>query len=251
MLKKISILNDNYIWIIYNIYKECVIIDPGTSNDVIKTIIKEKWTPIAILLTHKHKDHINGVEKIKKKYPEIIIYGPSEINHIPIDIIVYEGMVIKLLYRKFIVLFTPGHTYGHVSYYSNPYIFCGDVIFSGGCGYVDNNQYIEMYNSIKKILSLPNNTLLCCSHEYTLSNLIFSISIVPDDIEIKKYYILVKKKIKTKKSTLPTLLLYERKINLFLRTHETILKKSIGISDKSNSFKTFVALRLKKNLFKK
>ncbi|CAL4321181.1 hydroxyacylglutathione hydrolase [Buchnera aphidicola] len=249
ILEKIPILNNNYVWVLYDSDKYCIIIDPGSSDRVIETIKKNKWHPVAILLTHAHIDHTGGVLNIKKKYPNIIVYGPYETRKYNINIIVNGGEVIRILKRNFFVFFTPGHTMGHVSYYSPPYIFCGDVLFSGGCGNVEKNNYLDMYNSIKKISSLPNSTFLCCTHEYTFSNIKFSLSILPNDIELNRYYLSVEKKIKIDQCTLPSLIFYEKKINLFLRTGEFFLKQSIGMDKNSNSFETFVKLRLMKNLY--
>lgn len=163
--------------------------------------------------------------------------------------VVQKGDKIKLLENEIDVFFTPGHTLGHVSYYLKPYIFCGDTLFSGGCGRVFENRFFDMYQSINFIKSLPKKTILCCSHEYTLSNLIFSMSILPFDKKIKKYYKKTKKIISKNKKSLPVTLETEKKINIFLRTKEKIIKKSMGLKISTSSFEVFVLLRKKKDIF--
>lgn len=247
-LTKISILNDNYVWILFNHKKHCIIIDPGESEITLREIKLKKFYLIAILLTHNHFDHVGGVEKILKKFPNTIVFGPRETIKFNINKIVKNGDVIKLLNKKIYVFFTPGHTLGHVSYYLKPYLFCGDVLFSGGCGRVFQEKYFDMYQSIQLINTFPRKTLLCCSHEYTLSNLYFSMSILPNDLLIKKYFKKVKNIIFNNQSSLPVYLFFERKINIFLRTDDIFLKNFLNLKKKS-SFEVFKYLRLKKDFF--
>ncbi|QCI24327.1 hydroxyacylglutathione hydrolase [Buchnera aphidicola (Muscaphis stroyani)] len=247
-LKEVFILHDNYVWILYDVNHFCIIVDPGESESVINFIEIRKLKPISILLTHNHIDHVKGVKNIIKKYSNVTVYGPYETRKNNVHKIVYAGDKLTLLNRIFTVFLTPGHTLGHVSYYVMPYLFCGDTLFSGGCGRIYKNNYIKMYNSIKIISSFPENTLICCSHEYTLSNLTFSMLILSNDIKIKRYYNKMLKRTKKNKKTIPSFLKEEKVINLFLKTHEETVKKSVGLSKENSSFETFVRLRLIKNL---
>jgi len=154
-----------------------------------------------------------------------------------------------LLKSEIHVFLTPGHTLGHVSYYLKPYIFCGDTLFSGGCGRVFKNKFFDMYQSINFIKSLPKKTILCCSHEYTLSNLNFAMSILPFDKKIKKYYKKIKKHISQNKTSLPVSLETEKKINIFLRTNEKTIKKAMGLKKDTSSFEVFILLRKEKDDF--
>lgn len=249
LLKNIPILTDNYVWIIYNTYNFCIIIDPGLSDLVIQTVEKNKWHPIAILLTHNHQDHTGGVKNIVNRYSNIMVFGPLETKTNYVNQIVTQGDRIIILDKIFHVFFTPGHTSGHVSYYSKPYLFCGDTLFSGGCGRVYKKQYLEMYRSLKLIKSFPDNTIVCCSHEYTLLNLNFSISILPNDKMIALFLKRIKKIIDSGKSSLPSYVLFEKRINIFLRTNEFCLKKSMGLKESCSDFEVFVNLRLKKDCF--
>jgi len=249
ILKKVRILIDNYVWILFDIYGFCIIIDPGLSGPVIQEITKKKWHPVAILLTHNHIDHTGGVKKIVKHYPNIKVFGPDETKECGVNKIVIGGDKIVILDKVFYVFFTPGHTLGHVSYYIAPYIFCGDTLFSAGCGRIYKEKYLDMYRSIKLISSLPNNTMLCCSHEYTLSNLNFSMFLLPNDNLIKLYLKKVKMRLEKFKSSLPSYLFFERKINIFLRTREYGLKKSLGLKSSCSSLEVFIKMRIKKDFW--
>lgn len=249
ILTNIRVLNDNYIWILYDINNFCIIIDPGVSKEVIKKIKEKKLYPIAILLTHNHIDHVGGVKNIVQEYSNITVFGPEETKKFNVNKVVKNKDIIKLLKKEINVFFTPGHTLGHVSYYLKPYIFSGDTLFSGGCGRVFNNKFIHMYRSINFIKSLPKNTFLCCSHEYTLSNLTFALSILPFDRAIKSYYKRVKKILSYQERIPPVDLNFERKINIFLRTNENIVKKMIGLSEEKSDFEVFVELRKRKDKF--
>ncbi|QIQ41279.1 MAG: hydroxyacylglutathione hydrolase [Buchnera aphidicola (Aphis urticata)] len=249
ILTSITALENNYIWILYDKNNSCIIIDPGVSKIVIKKIVKKKWKPKAILLTHHHQDHIGGVKNILKIYPKIIVFGPQETKKFNVHKIIQGGDTIHLLEKDIDIISTPGHTLGHISYYLKPYLFCGDTIFSAGCGKVFQNNYISMYNSIQLIKSFPGNTILCCSHEYTLSNLNFSMYCLPKDKNIKYYYKKVQKKIFLRKNIFPFYLNNEKKINIFLRTNECFLKKTMGFKKNKDDFEVFCYLRKNKDIF--
>ncbi|WP_343154471.1 hydroxyacylglutathione hydrolase [Buchnera aphidicola] len=249
MLINICALKDNYIWILYTRNNSCIIVDPGISEIVINKIIQKKLCPKAILLTHEHQDHTDGVKIILEKYPEIVVFGPEEIKNCHVHQIVKAGDTIRLLNNNIDIFSTPGHTLGHISYYLKPYLFCGDTIFSSGCGRVFQNNYLYMYNSIQLIKSFPNQTILCCAHEYTLANLIFAMHILPKDRNLIKYYKKIKKKIFLKKNIFPCYLYNEKKVNIFMRTDEFYLKKWINFKKNKNSFEIFCYLRKYKDFF--
>ncbi|WP_392563167.1 hydroxyacylglutathione hydrolase [Orbus sturtevantii] len=236
----IPALKDNYIWLLGNTQKQVVIIDPGESTPVINYMTTHQLSPIAILLTHHHNDHIDGVIDLQKNYDNLPVFGPDEIN-LPITKI-SQQKTLTIGDFTFDIIAVPGHTLGHLAYYINPYLFCGDTLFSAGCGRVFEGTYTQMLNSLNKLKSLPDNTIVCPAHEYTLSNLKFATHLVPNDIDINAYY----QKIAHDAITLPTTIEIEKKVNLFFRCDDLKLQTEFKIN---NELKLFEFFRTQKNNF--
>lgn len=247
-LISIPVLADNYIWLLTD-SKNTIIIDPGAAKPVINILQKMGQVPDAILLTHHHDDHTAGVADLVSQYPDITVYGPEETRNKGAQKIVTEGTSIQVGHMQFQVIATPGHTLGHVAYYHAPYLFCGDTLFSAGCGRIFEGTPEQMYHSLQKLAALPDDTLVCCAHEYTLSNLRFAHSILPNDNEINQYLKQVEDMRDRGQSTLPSNLALEKQINLFLRCNENIFigNKAI-IGNKITPLMTFTELRHRKNL---
>lgn len=226
-LNSIPAFQDNYIWIL-NDSDRCIVVDPGEARPVLDALAQNKWQPVAILLTHHHNDHTGGVKEIVRHYPDIAVYGPQETRNKGATHLVSEGDIFSVLGCEFTVFATPGHTAGHVCFYSAPYLFCGDTLFSGGCGRLFEGTPAQMYQSFQKINALPDDTIICCAHEYTLSNMEFAKSILPHDSFINDYYLKVKELRAGKQMTLPVILKNERQINLFLRIDDIDLIKVIS-----------------------
>ncbi|MEX3022635.1 hydroxyacylglutathione hydrolase [Kluyvera sp. STS39-E] len=249
-LNSIPAFQDNYIWVLNDETGRCVIVDPGDAAPVLKAIEQNNWQPEAILLTHHHQDHVGGVADLHKAFPNLIIYGPKETESKGTTKIVADGEKIRVLDQDFHVFATPGHTLGHICFYSAPYLFCGDTLFSGGCGRLFEGTATQMYQSFQKINMLPDETLICCAHEYTLSNMAFALSVLPHDLFINEYYLEVKELRAKKQITLPTTLKKERRINLFLRTDDIDLVNEISKETKLlQSEQRFAWLRSKKDNF--
>jgi len=249
-LNSISAFQDNYIWVLSNEEGRCVIVDPGEAEPVLKAIEQNQWQPEAILLTHHHQDHVGGVAAICAKFPHLVVYGPAETQNKGTTRVVKDGEKILILGLEFSVIATPGHTSGHISLFSFPYLFCGDTMFSGGCGRLFEGTPAQMYQSFKKINALPEDTLICCAHEYTLANMKFAMHILPEDAAIQDYYHKVNELRVKNQKTLPVTLKNERKINLFLRTDDLDLINKI--KEETNMLQPeecFAWLRSKKDDF--
>lgn len=227
-LNSIPAFEDNYIWVLNNDEGRCLIVDPGEAAPVLKAIAENQWQPEAILLTHHHSDHVGGVKELVQKFPQVVVYGPAETQDKGATKVVEDGDSALILGHEFSVFATPGHTLGHICYYSKPYLFCGDTLFSGGCGRLFEGTPTQMYQSLKKINALPDDTLVCCAHEYTLANMKFALSILPHDPSINDYYRKVNELRVKKQITLPVILKNERKNNIFLRTEDTDLINEIN-----------------------
>ena len=238
----IPAFTDNYIWAL-QVDNSITLVDPGDTAPVIK-IIKEKKLKIEdILITHHHFDHTGGLVELKK-YISGKVYGPKNENINGIDIPVTENDLIETLGIEFLTIETPGHTLDHVSFYGKEAgtLFCGDTLFSAGCGRLFEGTYEQLYNSIQKLNKLPDDTKIYCGHEYTLSNLEFVRSQINNDYIEEKYKEISDMRSKNQIS-LPSILGIERKINPFLLEIVPDDIKSLSASD------CFKELRIRKDNF--
>ena len=210
----IPAFTDNYIWCIQKNNKLAVV-DPGDSKELLNLIKDNDLILEDILVTHHHFDHTGGLEDLHKLVNGNI-FGPKESNKF-INKFVSENDEIEVLGNKYKILETPGHTLDHISYYSKDInsVFCGDTLFSGGCGRAFEGTYEQLHNSIQKLNGLPESTLIYAAHEYTIANLEFAYSIHADNAIIS-HLNKAKKMISDNEITLPTKLSLEKKINLFL-----------------------------------
>lgn len=230
-IQAIKALNDNYIWLIeYN--KKAIVIDPALSKPVFEKLHQNKLTLSAIWITHHHHDHIGGVAELKQAYPECTVYSHN--NHkINADIFVDEGDEFECEGIAVQVWKTAGHTSSHLSYLTKIdgilRVFCGDTLFSAGCGRVFDGTIDELFCSFRRFDDLSDQTLFYPAHEYTQSNLEFALSICPPSQYDFIYHYLqqIKKIIQDGGMSLPTSLATERKINLFLQTTNADLVKHL------------------------
>lgn len=243
-LTAVSALADNYIWVLANDQRQAIIIDPGEAAPILAAIKTHRWQPKAILLTHHHADHVGGVAELVAHYPDIPVYGPEETRSKGVTKEVVAGESIELLGQKFMVIATPGHTLGHVVYYAAPYLFSGDTLFSGGCGRLFEGSPEQMFHSLQQINQLPKDTIVCCAHEYTESNLKFAHHLLPNDQFLADYYQKVQKLRANQQITLPTTLETERLINLFLKSDDPDIRQLFAShAEITTAEQRFAALR--------
>ena len=177
---------ENYIWILHD-KKHAWIVDPGESQQVIDYLTEQQLEPQAILNTHRHFDHVDGIADLKKAYPNLKVYGPKN-NPLPlIDIRLEENDVVELTETlRFTVLNTPGHTEDHISFYNEQYLFCADVLFTGGCGRILGGTPKQYAESILKLRALPDELEFYCGHEYTETNLRFAQLVEPENTALQQ-----------------------------------------------------------------
>ena len=247
----IPCLNDNYSYIIHEKETNTVsIVDPSEFEACDKSINKYKKLDF-ILNTHHHVDHVGANIELKKKYKSKILGSDSDKDRIPgIDIFLKDNQKQKIGNLEFKVIFTPGHTKGHIVYFFNKekISFTGDTLFSLGCGRVFEGTYEEMYNSLNKIKSLPLDTKIYCGHEYTKSNLNFCSAYDSRNSLLKKKEIDIQKKLNSNQPTIPSTLEQEIKTNIFLRCNDPDVKQALGLKD-SSEIEVFSKLRDLKDSF--
>ena len=224
--------SDNYIWI-YEEHEKIIIVDPGEAQPVLNYLNAQRLYPDAILLTHKHEDHVGGVKGIVEEYPELAVYGPSEVSHIA-NYIIKDGDTFERLGQTVRVFKTAGHTEEHVSFLVNDLLFCGDALFSAGCGRVFTGDYKAQYDALQRFKELPDEVKVYAGHEYTLTNLQFAQTVMPHSTAIVNELERVKDLDNKGISTLPSTIGHEKEINPFLRA-ET-LEKFIELREKRDIF---------------
>lgn len=244
---------DNYIWTLVDDNSNAALcIDPGQARPVTEYLKFNSLSLDSILLTHHHPDHIDGVQELVSLYPEVKVYGPPD-QRIPyVGQTVVEGDTVNRLNCHFSVLEIPGHTATHICYYEHAHhlLFCGDTLFSAGCGRVFDGSYEQLFASLQRLSELPKQTKVYCGHEYTYQNLRFAAKVEPDNPAIKTE--LAKFKNASYSCSLPSTIGRELKINPFLRVNEPTVSHYALARNKNNNepFSVFRQLRHDKNEFK-
>lgn len=222
-IKPIKSFTDNYIWMIKK-NKDVVVVDPGDAIPVLNFLKEKNLNLKSILITHKHADHIGGIEDLLSHYPNIKIYGPKN-NFNFIYTIVNNDELLKIneLNIEFRVIATPGHTLDHVVFADQDHLFCGDTLFGCGCGKLFEGSYSQMHSSLKTLSKLPPSIKVYCAHEYTKKNIEFALTQDKDN----QYLIDRKRNLIGKDITLPSTLGEELKTNPFLRSKDVTQFKEL------------------------
>ena len=216
----IKCLTDNYSYLVIDSNKNALVVDPSEAKPIIEIIESKKLNLKFILNTHHHFDHVGGNNDLKNKYSAKILGYKNDKDRIPgIDIFLTDNEIWESGEFKAKIIFIPGHTSGHIAFhfYENKFLFSGDTLFSLGCGRIFEGTYEEMYESLKKLKKLPENTKVYCGHEYTLNNSLFCIEYDSKNIKLKNKIFEIEKKVKKKEPTVPTTIKDELACNIFLR----------------------------------
>lgn len=217
----LPVFKDNYIWMIHNAaHNTAIAVDPGDASPVLHFLNEKKATLDAIFITHHHRDHTGGMAQLKE-YTNATVFGPVSPAISGIDIAIDHPMHIDRpnMRLSFDVMMLPGHTLDHIGFATEQMVFCGDTLFSAGCGRLFEGTPQMMHQSLASLAALPDPTLVYCSHEYTLANLQFAATVEPKNNTIKQHLQLVTNKRKHNIITLPSSIHLEKQINPFLRCH--------------------------------
>lgn len=250
-LRPLPAFDDNYIWTLSDEDGRTLVVDPGDATPVLAAVA-EGLRPIALLLTHHHADHIGGVAKLLANF-DIPCYGPTDAR-IPATIRVADGDRLAIAgFPDFEVIAVPGHTRSHVAYAGRQHLFCGDTLFSLGCGRLFEGTPAQMLASLDRLAALPPDLLACCTHEYTLSNAAFAIAAEPGNPARDRHVENVHRLRREGKPSLPTTLALEIACNPFLRLDSPSLRASLrlhtGCEDEDRVLR-FAALRRWKDDFR-
>ncbi len=216
----INAFEDNYIWLLHDAaQRQAVAVDPGAAGPVLKALQRSGMKLVGILVTHHHQDHTGGIRELLSHYP-VPVYGPAGETVPGLTDPLREGdrVALEALEMHFSVLDTPGHTAGHIAFYGEGMLFCGDTLFAGGCGRVFEGTPQQMHASLTKLAVLPEQTRLYCAHEYTLANLRFACRVEPDNDALRVRLQEVERQRSRGESTLPSTIGVELATNPFLRS---------------------------------
>jgi len=245
---------DNYFWLLVKDGR-ALVVDPGQAEPVLEALELFKLKLEAILITHHHSDHIGGLESLQKK-TQAVVYAPNHPSISTPHEIQYDGNYFECLGIKAQVIGVPGHTLTHLAYYFSltdlgPVLFCGDTLFSGGCGRMFEGTPEVFLNSLNKLASLPEETLVCSAHEYTISNLKFAKAVEPSNQNLDEYIDKCTKLRANNTPTLPSSIRQELLINPFLRVNKPQVIESANNFDPvaKTEQQIFAALRQWKNVF--
>ncbi|KAF3977309.1 MAG: hydroxyacylglutathione hydrolase [Methylococcales symbiont of Iophon sp. n. MRB-2018] len=249
---QLAVLNDNYIYLIHDpVSAQTAVIDPAITEPVLTTLEEKGWSLNYILNTHHHWDHIGANLELKKITQCKIIAANADRSRIPgVDLLLNHGDKIKLGNEVATVLETPGHTIGHIVYhFANSHaLFCGDTLFSMGCGRLFEGTAKQMWQSLQLIKQLPKQTHIYCTHEYTQANGEFALTLEPNNPQLQQRIQQVKMLRSKQQSTIPSPLLQELQTNPFLRENSLEIQQSINMTNKTE-IEIFSKIRQLKDTF--
>jgi hydroxyacylglutathione hydrolase len=247
---------DNYIWMLHD-GRSALVVDPGDSRPVFDALQSHGLKLSAILVTHHHADHMGGVAALYEA-TGAQVFGPAREAVLPDSTIrLRDGERCTAMDVEFRVIDVPGHTAGHIAFWGSPagqspLLFCGDTLFSAGCGKLFEGTPAQMLASLDVLAALPADTRVCCGHEYTLSNLKFAQAVEPANVALGDYLARCQELRSRSQPTLPSLMGTELQVNPFLRTRQPAVIAAASAFDPAanDEVAVFAAVRQWKNEFR-
>jgi len=248
----IQAFDDNYIWAIHD-DRNVVVVDPGDARPVMYWLSQRELRLTAILLTHHHGDHIGGVIELVNAHAELPVIGHAADAHRlpPLTTAVHDGdkVTVPGLDLALDVLATPGHTVGHICYAGAGLLFCGDTLFSAGCGRMFEGTPAQFQNSLARLAALPPETQVFAAHEYTLGNIAFAAALTPEDAAVCDALHWIQQRRAAGLITLPSTIGWERRHNPFLRCDEPAIAQAVK-QEGARAPDVFAAVRRAKDGFR-
>lgn len=252
-IRQIPVLSDNYVYLVREPKSGAVaVVDPAVSDEILSEAKKLGWKITHILNTHHHPDHVGGNLEIQAATGCVIVGPAHDPDRIPgMQIQVKDGDTYAFGSEHAQVFFVPGHTRGHIAYWfkDSAALFCGDTMFSIGCGRLFEGTPQQMWTSLSRLRALPPETRIYCAHEYTESNVRFAVSIDPGNKALRDYEAEVKAKRARNEPTVPSTLKLECAASPFLRADAPDLQAALGMTGKP-PVDVFAEVRHRKDVFR-
>lgn len=226
-LHALPAFDDNYIWVLRDAAGDAVVVDPGDATPVLQAM-DAGLRPKAVLITHHHGDHIGGVAALRERLPDLRIHAPDDARIPSPDPRVGDDDVLEIGAWRFRVLAVPGHTRSHVAFVGEGLLFCGDTLFSLGCGRLMEGTPAQMLASLDRLAALPATTRVCCTHEYTLANAAFAQTVDPGNAALAHHVARARAARAEGRPSLPSRLGVERAANPFLRSDTPAVRDAIA-----------------------
>lgn len=231
-LQQVPAFEDNIVWLLRDAAGAAVIVDPGQAAPVLAALAGAP-PPHAILLTHHHNDHIGGVPDLLRHWPGVPVIAPQDERITSATRRVVDGDVIEAGPWRFTTIEIPGHTCSHVAFHGHDVdgdglLFCGDTLFSLGCGRMFEGTPAQMHASLQRLAALPGETRVCCGHEYTQANAAFATTVDPGNASLRERAAEVRRLRAADQPSLPSTLHDERACNPFLRCEDPAVRASVA-----------------------